>query len=264
MNIATYRRPSNLDEAYDLVVKQGAYPLGGGAWSMSVGRPIASAVDLCDLGLRYIRVEGKNIAVGAMATARDLERSSLLADVFGPLFPEALGGIAGVQVRNIVTAGGSVAGRYGFSELLVVLLALDASLVFYNDGTRPLSEYLGAPRGGAFLLEKILLPLDKKASYQGLRHAATDFPVLSVCACRARAGWRIAVGARPGVAAICPGAGASLGSTGSPGEQMALDAGRIAAGELSFGEDLRAGAEYRRSVCSVLVARAIRRISYDS
>ena len=148
MNIATYRRPSNLDEAYDLVVKQGAYPLGGGAWSMSVGRPIASAVDLCDLGLRYIRVEGKNIAVGAMATARDLERSSLLADVFGPLFPEALGGIAGIQVRNIVTAGGSVAGRYGFSELLVVLLALDASLVFYNDGTRPLSEYLGAPRGG--------------------------------------------------------------------------------------------------------------------
>jgi CO/xanthine dehydrogenase FAD-binding subunit len=60
------------------------------------------------------------------------------------------------------------------------------------------------------------------------------------------------------VAAICPEASEFLGAAMDPGEEGAMKAGQIAAGELSFGDDLRAGAEYRRAVCPVLVARAIR------
>ncbi len=260
MEIQRYHRPESLEEAYGLVVKQRGYPLAGGAWSLTSKKSIASGVDLASLELRYIRTEGEYIAVGAMTTARDMETSCLLAETFGALFARALGGIAGVQIRTIVTAGGTVAGRYGFSELLVLLLALDASIVFYKDGTQRLTSYLETPPDGPFLIEKILIPKKARAAYQCLRQAANDFPVLSVCAGRDAAGWRVAVGARPQAAALGLQAGACLGGLERPGEEVIKKAGLLAAQELSFGEDLRAGADYRRSICPALVARAIREL----
>lgn len=260
MEISCYHRPRSLEEAYDLVVGQGAYPLAGGAWTLISRKNLSSAADLSDLGLRYIKIEGEYIALGAMATARDLETSSLLAEAFGPLFSQALRGIAGIQIRTIVTAGGSVAGRYGFSELLVVLLALDASIVFYKDRTQCLASYLNAAPGAPFLIEKIIIPRNAKATYQCMRQTANDFPILSICAARTSAGWRISVGARPQAAALCPQAGSFLNSLENPGEDGSKRAGLIAAQELSFGDDLRASAEYRRSICPVLVARAIREL----
>ncbi|MDX9827290.1 MAG: FAD binding domain-containing protein [Spirochaetia bacterium] len=264
MEIISYHRPTSLDEAYDLMVKQGATPLAGGAWTLTSRKSLASGVDLSELGLRFIKTEGEYVVIGAMTTARDMETSELLAEIFGPLFARALGGIAGVQIRTIVTAGGNVAGRYGFSELLVLLLALDASLVFYKNGTKSLASYLDSPPGGAFLLEKILIPRDAKAAYQCLRQAANDFPVLSVCAARSKAGWRIAVGARPKAAALSLKAGSFLTGAENPDEVSSRKAGLLAAEELSFGDDLRASAEYRRSVCPVLVTRAIGGCAYDA
>ena len=264
MEIINYYRPASLDEAYDLVVKQGATPLAGGAWTLTSRRSLASGVDLSDLGLRYIKTKGDTIVIGAMTTARDIETSELLTRFYGPLFARALGGIAGVQVRTIVTAGGNVAGRYGFSELLVVLLALNASLSFYQNGIKSLAAYLASPPGKAFLLGEILIPRTARAGYQCLRQAANDFPILSVCAARSATGWRIAVGARPKVAALSLKAGAFLAGDENPDEARSRNAGVLAAEELSFGDDLRASAEYRRSVCPVLVDRAIGGCAYDA
>ncbi len=257
MEIRNYHRPASLDEAYKLIVALGGQPLGGGAWSVSTGTRMDSCVDLGALGLRYIRKEGGHIAIGAMATARDMETSGILAEQHGALFTKALGGIAGVQVRNIVSAGGSVAGRYGFSELLVVLLSLDASLVLYGEGEKRLSAFLDSPRDNPFLLEKILIAPGARSAYQSLKQAATDFPILSVCVSFRGSGWRIAVGARPQVAGICIDAGRSLGLSGKLDQDAARRAGDLAAGELIFGDDLRASASYRKAICPVLVARAL-------
>ncbi len=257
MEIRDYHRPTDLDEAYDLIALRGGYPLGGGAWSLTTGARVESGVDLGSLGLRYIRAEGGRIAIGAMATARDLETSDLLAASFGTLFAKALGHIAGVQVRTIVSVGGSVAGRYGFSELLVLLLALDARVSLYREGETPLSAFLQSPRGKPFLLEKILVAPGASAGFQSLRAANNDFSLLSVCASSRESGWRVVVGARPQVAALGENAGAWLGLQPKPGDAAAARAGELAAQELRFGDDVRAGAAYRQAVCPVLVARAV-------
>lgn len=41
---------------------------------------------------------------------------------------ESLRHIVGVQFRNLATVGGSLWGRFGFSDVLTLLLALDAQV----------------------------------------------------------------------------------------------------------------------------------------
>ncbi|MBN2873895.1 MAG: FAD binding domain-containing protein, partial [Spirochaetales bacterium] len=117
MDIENIVRPRSLDEAYSLLAEPGAIAIGGGAWLRLGQKALATAVDLSGLGLCYIRESDKSIEIGAMATARDVETSPVLLEAFGPVFRDAVSGIVGVQMRNIVTVGGTVAGRYGFSDL---------------------------------------------------------------------------------------------------------------------------------------------------
>jgi len=257
MEIGSYTRPKSMDEAYSLVVEKRGIPIGGGAWTHMTARKAALAVDLSDLGLRYISDSSDAIEIGAMATARDIETSPLLSAGFGSLFRDAMNHIVGVQLRNVITAGGTVAGKYGFSDLLTVLAALNASLHFHGTGEVQLPEFLAAPRETPFLLEKIVIRKGAKAAFQSLRATNNDFAILNVCAAFAGGSWRVAVGARPQAARLSEAASAALGGDAKPSPEKATRAGEAAAVELSFGEDTRGSAEYRRALCAVLVKRAV-------
>ncbi|HEY9053990.1 MAG TPA: FAD binding domain-containing protein, partial [Rectinemataceae bacterium] len=188
MRIERYERPDNLAKAAHLVLDEGGYPLAGAVWSGIGARRIPLAVDLSRLDLDYIADRGDCIEIGAMTTARQLETSALLEAVYDGLFRSATGHIAGVQLRNIVTVGGSVAGKYGFSDLDTLLLALGAQLLFYGGGVMSMEGFLAAPRTEAFLLLALRLPKGVKASYQSLRISANDFPALNACAAREEGG----------------------------------------------------------------------------
>lgn len=257
MEIGTYVRPASLDEAYSLIAEKRAFPLGGGAWAHMNARKAEIAVDLEGLGLRYIREEGGNIEIGAMTTARDCETSPLLRETFGGLFREATCHLVGVQLRNIITIGGTVAGKYGFSDVITTLLALDASLVFHRDGEAKLADFLLAPRETPFLLEKIVVGKGRKAAFGSVRITRNDFAILNACASFDGASWKIAVGARPAAARLAPRAAAFLGAERSPSPELAGRAAALAAEEMVFGDDHRGSGEYRRSICAVLVRRAI-------
>ena len=47
---------------------------------------------------------------------------------------EATRHIVGTQFRNLATIGGSVSGRFGFSDIWTLLLALDADVELYKGG----------------------------------------------------------------------------------------------------------------------------------
>ncbi len=268
MNIQRYVRPDTIEDEYELIHNEKGVPIGGGAWTRMNKGGIDLAVDLSRLDLRYIREKEGSIALGAVTTARDVETSEVLTKVFGSLFSHAMAHIVGVQLRNIVSVGGTVAGGYGFSDLITVLLALEASLVFYREGEMPLESYLQERPGGARLLQEVLIPADKgngthaavKSAFQSVRKTRTDFAVLNAAAVRKAEGWRIAVGARPGAARLAPEAAKILDesvSTAASLAEAAKKAGEAAAEELSFGTDLRGSAEYRTEICSVLVRRCI-------
>lgn len=256
METGSYARPKTMDEAYSLIVEQRGLPVAGGAWTQMTVKKAALAVDLSDLNLRYIRDAGDTIEIGAMTTARDVEISALLATEFGGLFKDATSHIVGVQLRNVVTAGGAIAGRYGFSDLITTLVALNAFLRFHNGGKIDLSTFLATPRE-PFLLEKIIVAKGARAAFKSLRQTRNDFAVLNACAAFADGVWRVAVGARPAAARLSLAASELLGGEGRPSAEVTGRAGAAAAAELSFGEDTRGSAGYRSAICPVLVKRAI-------
>ena len=51
----------------------------------------------------------------------------------------------GVQFRNLATVGGSIFGRFGFSDVLTLFLALDAQVELFQRGTVPLEEFVQMP-----------------------------------------------------------------------------------------------------------------------
>ncbi len=257
MQIADYVKPSSPAEAYALLQQRpDAVVLGGCAMLRLGRRRIGLAIDLFEAGLDFVRRDGHRLEVGAMVSFRRLETDPLLQEYAGGVLPRAVRNIVGVQQRNLFSVGGTIHGKYGFSNLLTVLLALDATVVFHGAGPVPLAEHLAGDGRRRDIVEKIVLPAGElQASYRMVTRTRSDFALLNAAvACRPGA-FRVAVGARPRVAALARQAMALL--DGGTGPETAPDAGNLAASELSFGSDLRASAHYRRRICRVLVRRAV-------
>ena len=262
MEISTYVRPQSLEEAYSLLADKKAFLIGGGAWSRMNSRKVELAVDLSSLDLRFIQKNGNNIEIGAMTTARDLETSSELNKAFNGLFQKAVAHIVGVQMRNLITVGGTVGGKFGFSDLNTVLLALDAKVVLYKQGEIDFESYLAGRTEGPALIEKIVINTENvHGSYEGVRISRTDFSILNACAVRRNGSWRVTVGARPGGPRLSAKAAEVLGNVEHPDVNTAQKAGEAAAEELEFGNDVRGTSEYRTSVCRSLVKRAIQEVA---
>ena len=258
MEISNFVRAQSLEEAYTLIQKQKAFPIGGGAWSRLSPRKVELAVDLESLGLRFIRRAGETLEIGAMTTARDIETSVELKSAYGRLFPDTVAHIVGIQMKNIVTVGGTAAGRYGFSDLNTTLLAIDAEVSLYNEGTVRFEDFLTNRSNGPVLIEKIVIPASGcRGSFKSVRTTVNDFPILNSAAVYYKGIWRIAVGARPGAARLSFEAEKILGSAESPDTAMIEKAAEAATAELSFGSDIRGDSEYRTAVCRTLVRRAV-------
>ncbi len=256
MAVKAYLRPKSAAEALALVEgDERAALIGGGAYLRLAARGYETAVDLCDAGLDRVRVEGGMLWIGAMVTYRRLETDSVVRDWCGGLLGRCVENIVGVQVRNIVTVGGTVAGRYAFANLTTALLALGAEVVLERGGRKPLEQFLADKALVRDVLVEVVVPAKpQRGAWRDLTRVRTDFAVLNAAAVRRGAEWRVAVGARPGVARL------SYGAAKAAAAGDALGAGAAAAAELDFGDDLRASAAYRRRVCSTLVARAVEEV----
>ncbi len=267
MTTPIYIKPRSADEAAAALREHPEAALvGGGAYLRLGGRRPPVLIDLFEAGLDGIAREGDAVALGAMATFRQVETSPLLAELADGLLPRSVRNIGGVQMRNIVTVGGTVAGRYGFANLLTALLALDAAVEFHPGERVPLADYLAAPPRRGRLLTRVLVPAAaRRGAWHDLTLVRADFAVLNVAAVRGEGYARIAVGARPAVAMVAAEASACLAGTpdGIAGDdlaELAAACGEAAAAELEFGDDLRGGADYRRLLCRELTARAVREV----
>ena len=86
----------------------------------------------------------------------------------------------GVQFRNQATVGGSIYGRYGFSDILTLFLALDTFVELYDGGTIRLSEFVKRKKDKDLLVSVIIRKSDRKVRYESIRQTKTDFPVLTL------------------------------------------------------------------------------------
>lgn len=253
MNIAHYVKAKSLEEAWQLNQKRSAVILGGGCWlRMSPRRRVATAIDLMDLGLDEIRETEEAFYIGAMVPLRQLEISESLETYTQGAMKEALHHIVGTQFRNMATVGGSIWGRFGFSDVLTLFLALDAEADLYKGGRIPLSLF-AEKTADTDILKGIYLPKKKRrTAYASLRLNATDFPVLACAVSRTADSVSCSVGARPMRAQVrCLPAG--TGMTGEEAERAA----REVADSLSFEDNMRASRIYRHDMAMVLCRRLL-------
>ena len=196
-------KPARLEEAYRLCQKRSSVVVGGMMWLKMETIRKQTIVDLSDLGLGEIRESEEEFQIGAMVTLRMLETDEGLNREFDGIFKECTRHIVGVQFRNGATVGGSVYGRFGFSDILTALLALDTEVELYHGGRMPLAEFAARPRQVTErdILTYVYVKKDKrKAAYLSERRTSTDFPLIACCGARTDWGWQFAVGARPGKA----------------------------------------------------------------
>lgn len=257
MTIREYKRAESLEEAWQLNQKRPNRVLGGMIWLKMENINVGTAIDLSGLGLDTIEETDDGFSIGAMVTLRQLELHPGLAAYTDGAVRESVRHIVGVQLRNLATVGGSIYSRFGFSDVLTMFLALNASVELYKGGVVPLAEYAQRPYDRDILVGVLVPKENARFVYQSVRNSQTDFPVLTCAAAKLADGSiRAAIGARPGKAVLYT-AAPEAGETVE--ELAARFAAEVKAG-IKTESNLRGGAEYRRHLAGVLTKRAVCRL----
>lgn len=191
-----YLRPETVDEAIALLNRHGddAKLLAGGHSLLPAMRlRLAEPKVLIDIGrlqgLNYIRRDGTGIAIGALTTHAEIERSELLARDAGCLV-DAAQVLADPQVRNRGTIGGVLAHADPAADYPACLLALGATVqVMGRDGSRtvPIAEWFAGPFMSALAPDEIItavhIPVRAgDSAYRKFVRRASDYGMTGVAA----------------------------------------------------------------------------------
>lgn len=255
MNIGKVVRVKSLEEAYQLNQERTNVVLGGFMWMKMGNRTIASAIDLSDLGLDAIEETGTEFRIGCMCSLRRLELHEGVEKAFPGAFREALGHIVGVQFRNGATVGGSLYGRYGFSDVLTLFLALDCDVELYQGGIVPLREFVQMKPDNDILVRVIVRKDGRKVSYLSQRISRTDFPVIAVAVSKLADTLFVSIGARPSKALLLEKTDSGLHGASSEADIAAF--ATWAGDQFTYASDLRGTGDYRKHLASVYVRRGV-------
>ena len=248
LSIRNYVRPQTIEEAYEYAKKPLSVVLGGMLWLKMQNRNVNFAIDLSDLHLDQIEEIDDEIHIGAMVTLRELETNEQLNHFTQGAIKESVRHIVGVQFRNLATIGGSIYGRFGFSDVLTLFAALDCYVELYKGGNVPIQEFIHMNYDNDILVAVHIVKTPVKITYLSQRNTATDFPVIAVAVSEYNEKLHVSIGARPVRA-----------------ETLTLDLSEKADMEhlvkkvqeqFSFGSNRRGSADYRRHIAGVLVKRA--------
>ena len=202
ITIQKYIRAQSLEEAWQLNQNKRNRILGGMLWLRLGKGTVNTAIDLCDLGLDTIEETAEQFSIGAMATLRDIEMHAGLNAYTSGAVANAVKDIVGVQFRNMATVGGSIWGRFGFSDVLTVFLALDSYVELYKGGIVPLEDFAKMKKDNDILVRLIVKKTPCKVVYSAMRNQRTDFPVLACAVSQMNGEYRASIGARPGRAML--------------------------------------------------------------
>jgi carbon-monoxide dehydrogenase medium subunit len=229
-------------------------------------------IDINDLDeLDYIRLEEREIRIGALTRHVDLLKSELLAEHL-PVFIDAEQVIADPAVRNRGTIGGSLCQADPGEDLSAVCSALKAHAVVRGPGgerTIPMDEfhvgpYITAVAAGEILTEvRIALPPGGGSAHEKVERRAGDFAIAAASAAVWVDGGTI-VDAGIALAAVGPTTievkrAEELLRGKEPSDALFEEAGEIAAADCAPTADSRGPVDYKRHLAGVLSKRALRR-----
>jgi CO/xanthine dehydrogenase FAD-binding subunit len=270
--IEAYHRPPDVPTAWQLLQAGGDHVrllAGGSDLAVSCPPEVTTLVDLQAAGLRGVEVGADGaLTIGAMSTFTDLLHHTEVAAHAGGVMVDLLGQLGSVLHRNSATIGGHLA-RARMSDVVPVLLALDAEVVVHTDEERTLAlaDYLEPPRTPHVLTEVRLPALPPRAAGAFVRftRAAFDHSLVNGCAFVASddAGGDASVA----TARVVVGEVGALGRRVPAAEDVllgrTLDADAIAEAvtaardTVTVRERGAAGSDYRRHLAGVAVGRCL-------
>jgi CO/xanthine dehydrogenase FAD-binding subunit len=215
---------------------------------------------------RGIELDEERVRIGSLAPLRSLERHPGLRDGLPGLW-EAVRAVGSPPLRQRATLGGNIVRGAPASDLLPILLALEARVGLTGpEGSRelPLGALLDRPRRPklrpAELVEWVELRREPAAAFVWQRvRPANDISQVGVAAARSArgGGWNVALGGFPGVPARLPEVERELAGAELSEERVRAAAAAAERTRL-FGTDRRASADYRDRVAGILTGRALR------
>lgn len=252
---------SSLDEAYSELLKNKKNIILGGTSYLRMGNTSwNTAIDLSNLNLDYILEKDDFISIGAMTNFRTLETNSLLKKYFGQIFNTALSDIIGVQFRTNVTVGATVFSKYGFSDLIPVLLALDSKIRLFNSGVLTLESFLKETDVRKDILVEILIPKKiYKTSFQCVRKSKTDYSIINLAVCNFDNNITIAVGARPGKAILAKKT-MDIFNSNENTENKITNAIKYILTEVPLDSNMRGSKSYRELLLTALLRKGIQEV----
>lgn len=251
LTIKNYVKVKSLEEAWDLNQQRSNRILGGMLWMKMSNSNIQTAIDLSALNLNTIKETKEMFSIGCMVTLRQLELHPELNHYTQNAIKESMRNIVGVQFRNLATIGGSIFGRFGFSDVLTIFLALNAEVELYKGGILPLKQFLTMPRDQDILVRLIIKKQPLRCVYLSHRNAKTDFPVLTCAVSCINHSYQVAIGARPQKAVLIS---APSGMFDKNKQDCAAFASYVQA-QVKTSSNMRSSAEYRSHLIGILVER---------
>jgi len=228
-------------------------------------------VSLRRLPWRTLDWNGPTLTVGSTLPLRALERDPELERRHPGLF-QAIRAVGSVQLRHRATLGGNLGRAAPASDLIPVLLSLDAEVDLVGPrGSRslPVDRFVLGSRRTALaedeLIRSVRIPEPRPSVYLWQRvRPANDISQIAVAAAYSPSDgrWRLSVGGIPPRAVRVPEAEAVLVSP-SPTDSEARAAGERAARHLAIVTDRRASEEYRRHLVGTLLERAVRSLATE-
>lgn len=228
-------------------------------------------IDITQAGLDYIRRKGNVCTIGATTTMAALEASPVIRGLAGGILAQAAAACGSVQIRNMATLGGNLSNGSPAADAATVLLALEAEIVVAHQRGRKASSLaaLYSPlRQGLLheaLIVEVAIPIPARGgrwSFHKLGRTEVDISLVNVAAglqldSRNRVKWvRIALGAVANSPIRAVNA-ETLAAGRTFDEILIEDICDEVAREVTPITDVRASAEYRRTMCRVLTKRAL-------
>ena len=258
MKVNSYVSVGSWQEAYKLLKASPKNKiLGGGLWLKKGNAEIDTLIDLSKLGLNKIEDKGSCVEVGSMVTQRELETSPIIKSLGGGVVSQAVSEIMGPAFRNVATVGGSIYGKFGFSDLITVLLGFDVELQFYPNAKMSLEDYLAKPGFYDGILTHVRIQKKEcKSFFKKVKATSIDYPILNICVTKGDK-YKVVVGSRPLVATRLLKVEEYLNNGGKDFDKAA----QIAIEEVKLGDSMANSGEYRKQLTKVYVKRGLEEVN---
>ncbi len=272
----SYHKPSNLDEALELLDRLGDAKIIAGGTDLLIDLRIGrySPRNIIDINrvkeLKYIVDEGEYIRIGALTRLQEIIESKVIKEKI-PLLHEAVYQMASWQIRSRGTIGGNLCNASPAADTAPPLLVLEAKLKLVSiDGERivDIRDFFKGPRETVLrhneLLKEIIVPVYHGYGYSYLKLGRRNSFTLSIVSVATMV--RVEDGVFSDVR-IALGSVAPTPVRAHSVEKYLKDRGvsmeviregvELVVNDISPITDVRASAEYRRSMSIVLTYDSI-------